>query len=396
MIKEALFSTIKPVHDMRSLIAVIVFSLVATIANGQYADSSFLVKNAWPLPSLLSKNIPEISFGQFGKDSLVVVQQGHGKNVNIRFTAADAAEGFAESVVSEITYHFDRNGKLVSETSATDTIEYTYITNKLRSRIAGGPAYRDTLLLHYNNSGLVDEIIRSHSGGVRDEYTRKREQFLYDSKGRMIAYINADYADRFSGTFDYQYDDENKLIRRKFTSGLDGSLACTDSIAYSKMHGDETAYEGQLLARHYFRIGTMGWMLLDQAICDASTKRILMYESFVDRVLSFDQVALGRIDYTYDTLGRILAKRYCDPEMAFCTRREFHYGAGYANDTILFYQVVISKSGRREYLRYRVISSYYSNGLAREIVSETYEDPGKGKKKKNVPAAIFRWKASWA
>lgn len=246
----------------------------------------------------------------------------------------------------------------------------------------------DTLKYSYNRSGWISNWKR-HVVDVTNDVTTVGNR-MYDSRGRMIVATYMMYGPLL-GAYTYEYNNNNQLIRRCFTTAS-GAILCTDTIEYA------VPLNSVQQVTHKIKIsGSDHWITLEMKTRSTYSGNILSYSDYNDADTSYFYRNLPSYNlvYQYDYLGKVDSEVFGNDITPSMIVAKYYYGKYTQPDSIVYSERIESKKSTmmREYSR--DVRSYDAEGRikSREITTFLFEDMKK--KSVFVPKEIveisYRW-----
>lgn len=326
-------------------------------------DSVFFVKYAATLDLLLQPGYEAINYESYARDSVSFMQHGAGKMLTVYETTTDftgknpdVTKGFSKYIFRS-DGQISSSGDWSSDSALLMREDYVYLRTGQVSRIIksySNPVKYDTTQLTYDRAGQLVA------------YCEKGEciQRLYNSKRQLIVKKNALYG-FIRGDYTYAYDNEGRLVQRRFLEARSGVVLCTDTIQYSFGNEEKTL----ITEKHFLRIGNGEWIPIDEMLAEAVQHKVLRYDLFYYVMRSSRGVsAPGYIAYTYDREGNLLQKERKDKSGE--ERTSYHRTVG--ADTIRSTQMMQSTRAKVYLLSYERIITYDSKGVIVSVQSTGY------------------------
>lgn len=331
----------------RCKLIIFCFAFFAFSLNAQKEiDTLFFVWNATAVQKLKPTEGMQISDWDFARDSAAFYEGAAGKTLTISMGGTHY-EGGKQKPYSQgyYRYVFDDESRPTEYSHWQDSsfvygYRYSYRINlRLEKTIFRNQWKNDTTNYAYDKTGnFAGEC-------VRDSCTQR----LYDSKQRIIVLRNSFYG-KIRGDFTYEYNEEGKLIRRRFLESQSGIVLCTDTIEF-RFEDLEKRY---LTKKHSIRItGREGWITIDEIKIDRVLHKTISYELF------HGPGAPEKTNYFYDEAGFLNSRQTTSAK--FKTEDIYHLHP--AADTIQTYRLVEEKNGIRKILWSETIITYDASGL---------------------------------
>ena len=317
-------------------------------------DTFFFVWNASSLYELKPKEGVLITYTDFARDSTSFHKGAPGKTLIIAASGVRPVKEKQKPYLKDFyKYDIDAEGR-PSEYSALakkdSALIYSY---KYYYRIFNRP---DRIVYHKHLKMDTTNYTYDRSGNLAAECTRDScTQRLYDSKQRVIVIRNAWYSQysQKRGDFTYEYNEEGKLIRRRFLESQSGIVLCTDTIEYKF----EDLGKRYLTRKHFIHIaGKEGWIPIDEMHIDKKWNKVIYYELF------HGAGAPQKEEYFYNESGLISSAQTDLGNY----KTEDIYLLHADSDTIRRYRLVEEKKGVRKMLSSEIITKYNAAGLITE------------------------------
>lgn len=243
---------------------------------------------------------------------------------------------------------------------------------------------RDSLRFSYNRAGTVSSVF--YTSVTSEGLTRDTSNRMYDNKGRLLVATGMYYA-TLKGNFIYTYDNENRIIRRMFTTSS-GVPLCIDTVIY-QYNSDARSV---VTVSHNLKVGADGkWIKLDKQQIYAVTGRVISHTQYYlpDVPLGAEQSPLYTVRYEYDAEGRLAMEAMDQPGKFESIRTKYYYTSGRAVPDSLVLEEYVSGSSPDLYRVYRRDVRVYDsqNRLSGLIVTQyTYYE----KKRKRIKVKSYR------
>jgi hypothetical protein len=245
---------------------------------------------------------------------------------------------------------------------------------------------RDTVRFSYNRSGTVSAAFYTSStiAGIRRDTSNR----MYDNKGRVLVATGMYYGP-LKGTFIYKYDNENRIVRRMFTTAS-GVPLCIDTVIY-QYNSDARSV---MTVSHNLKVGADGkWIKLDQQQIYVVSGRIISHTKYYmpDVPLAAEQSPLYTVRYEYDLEGRLSMEAMDQPGKFESVRTKYYYSNSRTVPDSLVLEEYVSGSRPDLYRVYRRDVRTYDNQnrlSAVTILQYTYYE----KKRKRTKVKSHRLK----
>lgn len=261
---------------------IVLFVFFCSGITAQESDSTYLVRYASTLdelypgllyPVVLADSSSCDSSFFVRKDAIRQLKMTHEVFVNPQNSPDSGA------VITHSQLNWNNQGRIVfcsySIGEAVKTIyAFSYKNGKILNNIIrkSGGENADTLRFSWDRSGRINAETYSFHTGETDSVIRLNR--LFDSKGRIIVLAGVSYGPLVQGTFTYEYDAKGKLVRRSFSTRLNGAVLCSDTLIYSFIDSAKTL----LHTRHLLRVAGMpDWTLIDEKTENIHTEQLNEY-----------------------------------------------------------------------------------------------------------------------
>lgn len=215
---------------------------------------------------------------------------------------------------------------------------------------------RDTVRFSYNRAGTVSVAYYTSStiAGVHRDTSNR----MYDSQGRVLIATGMYYGP-LKGNFIYKYDNENRIVRRMFTTAS-GVPLCIDTVIY-QYNSDARSV---MTVSHNIKVGADGkWIKLDQQQIYVVSGRIISHTQYYmpDIPLGAEQSPLYTVRYEYDLEGRLSMEAMDQPGKFESVRTKYYYSNDRTVPDSLVLEEYVSGSRPDLYRVYRRDVRTYDN-----------------------------------
>jgi hypothetical protein len=215
---------------------------------------------------------------------------------------------------------------------------------------------RDTVRLAYNRAGTVASAYYTTStiAGVHRDTSNR----MYDSRGRLLIATGMYYGP-LKGNFIYGYDNENRIVRRMFTTSS-GTPLCVDTVIY-QYNSDARSV---MTVSHNIKVGADGkWIKIDQQQIYVVSGRVISHMQYYmpDVPLGAEQSPLYTVRYEYDSEGRLSMEALDQPGKFESVRTKYYYSNSRMLPDSLVLEEYVSGSRPDLYRVYRRDVRTYDN-----------------------------------
>jgi hypothetical protein len=297
---------------------------------------------------------------------------------------------------------WDENGRLTyfstnqpDDSLATDEIQMMYVAgmkyyNVIHNR-AGEQYWPDTLKFRYNRSGWIsnwEQREQNVKGSFLTQGTR-----MYDSYGRLIVASGMKYGP-LDGTFMYEYNSDDQLVRRIFTTSGSGVVLCTDTLEYAYQSESKSI---QIVTHRLKIAGMENWVTLESKTVYPYSGVILSYSDYNDADTNFFYRNLPSysVQYEYDDKGRLITENFGNDVSPSLITAKYYYGNYNQPDSVVYYERIIDKKSNYTRVYSRDVRQYDNTGRiqSRTVTTLLYEEMNK--KDKFVPYETVKIDYLW-
>jgi hypothetical protein len=275
-------------------------------------SGSVFLDNYFPVEEL--QPAPFYRMQQFIPDSVVAIRSNAMKpQLSFQLEVKDQdvnAKGKSDVRKYAEHYYWDSQKRLTESVvlsgDGKDTLQHLEIAWLIGEKPAGAiytavdSLRRDTLRCTYNRSGLISSVV--YASSTVNGYHRDTSSRMYNSQGRLLVATGMYYGP-LKGNFIFAYDNENRIIRRMFTTAS-GVPLCIDTVIYQ--YNSEA--RSVMTVSHNIKVGADGkWIKLDQQQVYVVSGRIISHTQYYmpDVPLGAEQSPLYTVRYEYDSEGRL-------------------------------------------------------------------------------------------
>jgi hypothetical protein len=295
-------------------------------------------------------------------------------------------------------YKWDKEGRMINlreihygDTTTKLNIAFRFlIRNNMQMIVRSSGRNLDTTAFVYNRSGWVGTWKR-HVITFDTNYTITGTR-MYDSRGNLIVLTNANYGP-LNGSYTYEYDKWNRLVRRCFLSGGSGVILCSDTLIYSPLVSDLT----QLVTHELQVAGTGAWVLLESKQEFMHNHQQLLYSDFNDADTNYvyKNIPSYNIQFDYDGDGYLQTETFGTLLYPDMISAKYFYGQNHRLDSITFRERIVDKKTEINRVYSTEVREYdaMQRLTKRTITSYLFEE--KRKKDKQVPTEVVTITFSW-
>jgi hypothetical protein len=320
-----------------------------------------------------------------------VLASSGAKIVTITHVKGDGSR--EENLPMTYKYEWDTQGRLHSSASEYsnsgaqyDITVFNYATGRKISKIYYSAMSKelDTVIYSYNRSGMIN-------GWTRHVVTPDTNYMvigtrLYDSRSRLVVATNMNYGPLI-GSYIFEYNNENQLIRRAFTTAVSGVVLCTDTFEYTYQNDSRTL----LQVNHKLKVAGMEqWVLIESKTINMASGKMMSYSDYndADDNYYYRNYPSYTVRYEYDDKGRISGEYFGDLVNPDVISAKFYYGNNFAADSIVYWEKVIDRKATYSRVYSRDVRSFASPDQISDRWITTYLFEEKKKKDKIVPAEV--------
>lgn len=297
---------------------------------------------------------------------------------------------------------WDANGRMTyfstnppDDSLATDEVQLMYQSGMkyysvIRNR-AGEQYWPDTLSFLYNRSGWVSTW-RQHEQNVQGS-TVVQGNRMYDNRGRVIVASGMKYGP-LDGTYMYEFNNDNQLVRRVFTTAGSGVVLCTDTLEYAYQSESKSV----MTVTHKLKVtGMEKWVTLESKSVYPYSGVLLTYSDFNDADTNYFYRNLPSysVQYEYDDQGRLVTENFGSDITPSLITAKYYYGKYNQPDSIVYTERIIEKKSNFTRIYSRDVRTYDNTGriMTRTVTTLLHEE--KGKKDTFVPFERVRIEYIW-
>lgn len=278
---------------------------------------------------------------------------------------------------------WDANGRLTyfstnqpDDSLATDEVQLMYISgmkyyNVIRNR-QGEQYWPDTLHFKYNRSGWISSW-EQHEQNVKGSF-RTQGNMMYDNVGRTVVAAGMKYGP-LDGTYMYEYNSDNQLVRRVFTTAGSGVVLCTDTLEYAYQSESKSI----MTVTHRLKItGMEKWVTLESKTVHPYSGVILSYSDFNDADTNYFYRNLPSysVQYEYDDKGRLVTENFGNDVTPSLITANYYYGKYNQPDSVVYSERIIDKKSNYTRVYSRDVREYDSTGRiqSRTVTTLLYDE----------------------
>jgi hypothetical protein len=297
----------------------------------------------------------------FARDSSAFYENAIGKSATVSWTGTNYSKNSSNQYDNGYyEYHFDKSGRVSNystwskDSSFKNSNEFYYLKGDiLKKKIFSTLDKVDTTVYNYDRAENLSGICAHGSCDER----------LYDNKHHLVVWRNAFYG-IIEGDFTYEYNEDGKLVRRRFLELKSGIVLCTDTIEF--IYND--LQKKDVTKKHSIQIsGRPGWIPIDEKEFDKDLNRTIRYELFQGprdkNQIPFPETSV----YVYSG-GKINSIRVENIDYKIEDQYFYHP----TSDTIKSYRIVEDKKGTRKILWSQTVFIYNEKGLLLEKKTTEY------------------------
>ena len=295
-------------------------------------------------------------------------------------------------------YKWDNQGRLINyrEFVSGDTITKLNIAfnflvrSSMQSIVRVNGRNLDTTQFVYNRSGWVGTWKR-HVITLDSNY-QKTGTRMYDSRGNLIVLTNANYGP-LNGSYTFEYDKQNRLVRRCFLSSGSGIILCTDTVMYDALVADLT----QLVTHKLQVAGTGRWILLETKQEYTQLHKPILYSDFndADSNYVYKNIPSYAIQYEYDEAGYLLSEVFGTLTYPDMITAKYVYGKNHRVDSISYTERIEDKKTSINRVYSTEVRSYDDKERLVKRTVTTYLFEEKKKKDKMPPYEVVTILYDW-